>query len=101
MASVRCTYLRKLRQSLSCELCLPKAAEADKHPLRHLCRVLLLGPTQAIGLKRIVRESGALWAGGTTRRSEWVRLLERYRAECAVLNEAKEEAGNETTSIRA
>lgn len=45
---------------------------------------------RARGVRRIVRDSGAIWSGGTTMRSKWCRTLKEYADECAVLN-AREE----------
>ena len=42
--------------------------------------------TRARGIRRIVRESDALYAGGRTQRSEWVRTLGDYQTLALKLN---------------
>ena len=45
---------------------------------------------RAKGVKRIVRDSGGLYAGGKTERSQWVRTVRELTAEAARLNSTEE-----------
>lgn len=42
--------------------------------------------TRARGVKRIVRESAALYAGGKTERGEWFRILAEFKEMTKTLN---------------